>query len=649
MAADSRRAAETAGGWRTVAAVLIVFAVLLAAYVRTLMPGTVGGDAGELQYAAPLLALVHPTGQPLYVLLGKLWTAVLPFGEEAYRMNLLAAVSAALAGASLTWLTIRLTANHVVALVAGLVLGLGGALWGQAVIADKYAFTVLLAVWICGLALWWGRDHAAPHADRLLYALSAAFGIGLLHHRSLGLFAAGIGVLVLWQLRGEIVRRWQRTLVCAALVIVPALVMYPTVLPLLRANDNSPLMWQPDSAAGWVDFLLERHVLSDEVLVFDDAGTISEQLALYRRALVADHTPFVALIALGGVVLLARRRPVSAVFMLVSFGLLAFFSANFRGNERQFTYYLPSFVVLAYAFALGADGLTRTLKRRGRVVVALALLAIPFYQMATTYPEKRLEATYGEPLDLWRQTLKTGDMGRRLASGLDALPDGAVLAADWEQVTILWYEQNVAGRRPDVTLLYPIERYADFLGERPVCLARHVLTDPRWIPANVDALICLEDAPRFDLPDDIQPINTRLTAPDDGREVIELTGYRWGAEPAAVRRGTHIPLTLYWQALVDDIGADWSLSLRVLSADDWSVLWMRDIGAPVMGLYATSRWAAGEIVADYHELTIPPDIAPGRYLWAVVAYRQVDGDFVSLRDPQDGINILGGVFDVIDD
>lgn len=648
MAAASRRAVDIADGWRTAAAVGIVFCVLLVAYVRTLMPGTVGGDAGELQYAAPLLALVHPTGQPLYVLLGKLWTEIIPFGTEAYRMNLLAAVSAALAGASLTWFTVRLTGNRIIALGVGLVLGLGATLWGQALIADKYAFTVLLAVWICGLALWWGRDHAtAPHGDRLLYALSAAFGVGLLHHRSLGLFAVGIGVLVLWHLRGAVVRRWRRTLVCAALVIVPALVMYPTVLPLLRANDNSPLLWQPDDAAGWVDFLLERHVLSDEVLVFDDAGTISEQLALYGRALVDDHTPLVALIALGGVVWLARRRPASAVFMLVSFGLLAFFSANFRGNERQFTYYLPSFVVLAYAFALGADGLTRAMKRR--VIVALALLAIPLYQLVTTYPEKRLEATYGEPLDLWRQTLKTGDMGRRLARGMDALPEGAVLAADWEQITILWYEQNVAGRRPDLTILYPIERYADFLGERPVCLARHMPADPRWIPANVDALICLEDAPRFDLPDDIQPVNTHLTAPDDGREVIELAGYRWGAESAAVRRGTHVPLTLYWRALADDIGADWSLSLRVLSADDWSVLWTRDIGAPVMGLYATSRWTAGEIVADYHELSIPPDMATGRYLWAVVVYRQVDGDFVSLRDPQDGINILGGVFDVIDD
>jgi hypothetical protein len=53
---------------------LSVFAVTLVVYVRTLLPGVVGGDAGELQYAGPLLALVHPNGQPLYVLLGLVWS-----------------------------------------------------------------------------------------------------------------------------------------------------------------------------------------------------------------------------------------------------------------------------------------------------------------------------------------------------------------------------------------------------------------------------------------------------------------------------------------------------------------------------------------------------------------------------------------------
>ena len=643
--------------WQGFAYAMGVFAVLLVAYVRTLMPGTVGGDAGELQYAPSLLALVHPTGQPLYVLLGKLWTTIFPFGSVAYRMNLLAAISAASAGGSMTWLLWRMYRQGVVAILAGLTLGFGATIWGQAVLADKYAFTVLLAVWIVGLGLYWSKIHwSAPdsmRANRLLYALSAAFGIGLLHHRSLALFAVGIAVMVVWHLRTELWRKPRRTLICAALVFLPALIVYPTVLPLLRANDASPLMWQPTSARDWLDFLLERHVLSGEALVFDNAANISTQLHIYAETLLSDYTLFVPLLGLVGVFALLKFDPAAGVFLGVSFLLQAFLSANFRGNERQFTYYLPSFVALVYGFAIGAvmwsafmdrliayrrDGIT------ARMAVLL-LLAIPAFQFITIYPDKRLDAVYGEPLDIWRQTLKTGNMGERLSSGFDQLPPDAVLAADWEQITILWYEQQVEGHRPDVTLVYPIERYADFIDTgRPICLARHLPVDAVWHPSNVDALVCLHDAPQTELPADITPVGADL-AEGESEPVLRLAGYTLNEAPI-FPAGHHAQVVLYWQALTD-IEADWSLSLQVLDAN-YQVVWSRDIQSPVMGLYPTSRWSAGEVVADYHEISLDRDFPSGQYLWTVVVYRQAaDGAFVQLHDSDGGINILGGTFEVI--
>ena len=60
-------------------------------------PGVLGGDPGELQFVPYILGLAHPTGTPLYVLVGKLWS-LLPVGPTvAWRMNLLAAVAASLA------------------------------------------------------------------------------------------------------------------------------------------------------------------------------------------------------------------------------------------------------------------------------------------------------------------------------------------------------------------------------------------------------------------------------------------------------------------------------------------------------------------------------------------------------------------------
>lgn len=640
-------------------AVFIALA-MLSIYLRTLMPGTVGGDAGELQYAAPLLALVHPTGQPLYVLLGKVWTELLALRSAAYEMNLLSAVSAALGCGLLTWFIARLYNNLFAGILAGATLGLGATAWGQAVLADKYGFNVLLAVIIVGLTLWWdqARRENMPDAssDRILYVLSAAFAIGLLHHRSLALFAFGIGVLVIWHLRAELWQQWRRTLICAAIVLLPPLLVYPTVLPALRANEVSPLLWQPTSANDWLDFLLERHVLSTEALVFDDTESISQQLTIYAETVSNDYTLIVPLVALVGLLLMFRKHPGGAVFLLVSYALQAFLSANFRGNERQFTYYLPSFVVLIYAYAYGIVSVLQGMVLQGMnpgnlrrmaipAVFALVVLSVPLQQLAATYIPYREAALYGESLGLWRETLKSGDMGARVAQGMHDLPQNAALASDWEQVTILWYEQQVENVRPDLEIFYPIERYADYAddAEKPICLARHVPVGENWHPTNVGALICLNREPNFTLPDDLSPLNTALYTLD-GEPRFELAGYNLAS--GTIPAGAHTPLSLTWRALAD-IPADYSVSLQVLD-ESWNPVWSRDIQNPVMGMYPTSRWIEGEIVQDYHEISLPRDLPPGRYSWTVVVYRVLeDGTFEQLRNEADQINILGGTFEVI--
>jgi hypothetical protein len=47
----------------------------------------------------------------------------------------------------------------------------------------------------------------------------------------------------------------------------------------------------------------------------------------------------------------------------------------------------------------------------GSTLAVLALLAVPAYEFAQGYPVRRAEATFGAPLDTWRQVLKTGNLG----------------------------------------------------------------------------------------------------------------------------------------------------------------------------------------------------------------------------------------------
>src|SRR5207248_10112011 len=84
-----------------------VFAAALLLYVRTLAPSVLPGDYAEFQMCAAILGIPHPTGYPLYVLLGKLFT-MLPFGDVAYRVNLSSAIYMAGAAGVLYAIALRL-------------------------------------------------------------------------------------------------------------------------------------------------------------------------------------------------------------------------------------------------------------------------------------------------------------------------------------------------------------------------------------------------------------------------------------------------------------------------------------------------------------------------------------------------------------
>ncbi len=78
---------------------LAVFLIVLAGYVGTLGPTVTFWDAGEFIATAKILGIPHPPGTPLFVLLDHVWSWLIPFGQYAYRSNLMTAVfSAAAAG-----------------------------------------------------------------------------------------------------------------------------------------------------------------------------------------------------------------------------------------------------------------------------------------------------------------------------------------------------------------------------------------------------------------------------------------------------------------------------------------------------------------------------------------------------------------------
>lgn len=73
---------------------IVSFVIPLVIYISTLAPTVYFIDSGELLTAAIKLTIAHPTGYPLFTIIGKV-LSLLPLFEPAYRMNLVFAIVSA--------------------------------------------------------------------------------------------------------------------------------------------------------------------------------------------------------------------------------------------------------------------------------------------------------------------------------------------------------------------------------------------------------------------------------------------------------------------------------------------------------------------------------------------------------------------------
>ena len=187
-----------------IALIASVFAVLL--YLRTLAPGVLGGDSGEFQFAAWLGGFAHPTGYPLYLLLGWLWTHLLPLHDPAWRMNAFSALWGGVATGLVYLLALRMlrqaNANpwsRPLALFAAFVFAVTPTFWSQATLAEVYTLNAaLVAAILLGLVIW-----GQTGSRRALYLTALLYGLSLAHHRTTLLYLPAIAIFMWLAMRQQ--------------------------------------------------------------------------------------------------------------------------------------------------------------------------------------------------------------------------------------------------------------------------------------------------------------------------------------------------------------------------------------------------------------------------------------------------------------
>lgn len=118
-------------------------AVLLVIYLATLAPSVTFWDAGEFVAAGATLGIPHPPGTPLYVMLLRSAVVLLPFDDPAVATNMLSAIAAAAACASLAAL-LRPGIGTTATVAAGIASGVMASIWVNATETEVYGVSLAL-------------------------------------------------------------------------------------------------------------------------------------------------------------------------------------------------------------------------------------------------------------------------------------------------------------------------------------------------------------------------------------------------------------------------------------------------------------------------------------------------------------------------
>ncbi|MFQ6000384.1 MAG: DUF2723 domain-containing protein [Anaerolineae bacterium] len=578
-------------------------------YLRTMAPSVacIFCDSLEFQLVTYKLGIAHPTGYPLYTLLGKLFT-FLPLGDVAYRVNLMSAFFGALTVA-LLYLTMRLVLNfRLPALLGALVFAVSPVFWSQAVIAEVYTLNSMFVALTLFLLLRW-KEAVEEDKGASLRPLALAYGLSLTHHRTMLLLAPAMAAFVLWVDRGLFKRdrEWARlaSLFLAPLLLylyIPIRGVYTSSLDGTYVNTLSGFIKQV-TAGGYGVFLTENPLGESRGLAF--------YFTLFRQ----QFTLVGLALGLLGLFWFTRRPKVLLLLGLAGVANFAFL-LGYRVSDIE-VFFIPLF--LLWACFLGGG-----LALLWQGVMALwgrfsSLKGVPRSAYAAFLVLSGLL-----PLYLWGGNYDLVNLSKGWEAhdyGIDILSqpreEDAVVVGILGEMTLLRYFQETEGLRPEITTVAADEeatRLETVEGQlaagHPVYLTRPLPgAEERWHLSALGPLIRVRERPAK------IAVSPQVDSNISFGDFLLLLGYDSTFRESHSRMWVRV--NLYWQALAET--EEFLVSLRLV--DSAGHLAGQVDSSPVHDAYPPDAWQPGETIVDSYDLPVLVGVPPGEYSLEVVLYR----------------------------
>ncbi|MBU1599300.1 DUF2723 domain-containing protein, partial [bacterium] len=442
---------------------LLVLFVSFGVYLYTLTPTVGFHDSGDMITASWVLGLPHPTGYPLYTLLGKLFCIIIPIGNIAYRMNMESALFASLAVMMTYFITLKLISFQfairnsqfaiISSIVASLILAFSPTFWEQAVIAEKYtlnAFFFTLLIFI--LLKWQESIRDQRFAIRNLYLFSFLLGLSFCHHmETILVIPATIFFLsIFWKNKTKkffLIYNSQFVIRNLLIMFLFPLTLY-LYLP-IRSATHPSVNWEDAdrfngflnyiTASGYTHYFEKSSLFSLLKKPYNHWGThISQQFGILFWPAIS-----------GILVVLIRMRRIFYLFLLVILtNTLLCLHYNIPNIPD---YYIPTYIILSVGFGILLNCFLSLSKNRVIFLLSPLLLFLPWLPFSENIKNsnKSLEYHYYDEGMAWLLGPK----------------ENAIILPRGDISFVFWYLCYVEGVRQDLFLIEPTFLHTQWLME----------------------------------------------------------------------------------------------------------------------------------------------------------------------------------------
>ena len=434
---------------------ILSFLLPFIVYVITLAPTVTFIDSGELATVASKLGVAHPTGYPLFTVLGRVFT-LLPVGDEIYRLNLMSAfVSSAALFMFFNLMTFLLGNKFAggdpnadykilsedivfnISLASVFILAFSRTFWDTANAIEVYSlhtFFLITDIYLILKACTYNAKDKDSYILKERYWLLYAFVLGLSFTNHLSTIFLSVGSLYLYfAVNGFNKISFRRILI----LIIPFLIGYSFYIYLFIRADNNVLSWgYPHNFDNfWRHFTGKQF----SIWMFSSFENAGKQFSYFTKSYPVEFFYIPLLIAIPGMFELFKKSKKLFYFTALLFGFCVLYAINYDIYDID-SYFLLAFIVTSIWFGFGLMFILKKLKDNVMPVsfAMIFICLIPLSQNFSKVDESKNYFVEEYTLNVFES----------------ASENAIIFSTQWDfWISSSFYQQFVKNIRPDIVVI----------------------------------------------------------------------------------------------------------------------------------------------------------------------------------------------------